>query len=71
MVILKDLMGRNKQHTFNKKIYSCKKIIKKGDIFNIKNITTKEQKKVLRSKWNLIIGKKSNYDFEIDENIRI
>ncbi len=55
-----------------RKFIVAKKIIKKGDTFNIKNITTKRAKKgIAASKWNLIIGKKSNYDFEIDENIRI
>jgi len=55
-----------------RKYIVAKKQIKKGDLFNKKNITTKRAKKGIAAyKWNLIIGKKSNYNFKIDDNIKV
>ena len=55
-----------------RKYIVAKTHIRKGEFFNKKNITTKRAKKgIAASKWDLIIGKKSNYNFKIDENIKV
>ena len=54
-----------------KQIVALKKI-KKGEKFNLKNITTKRAKKgISASKWDQVVGKVSKFNFLIDENIKI
>ena len=54
-----------------KQIVALKKI-KKGEKFNLKNITTKRAKKgISASKWDQVVGKVSKFNFLVDENIKI
>jgi N,N'-diacetyllegionaminate synthase len=58
-------------HFVRKNIVTLK-AIKKGEIFSSKNITTKRSKPGLpSSKWKLVLGKKSKFNFKEDENVKI
>jgi sialic acid synthase SpsE len=47
------------------------KEIKKGDIFTSENLSTKRPGKgISPMNWNLIIGKSSKHNYEIDELIK-
>ena len=50
----------------------AKNRITKGQIFTNKNITTKRAKKgISAARWDKVIGKKSNFNFKTDQNIKI
>lgn len=50
----------------------AKQYIKKGTIFSEKNLITKRAKKgIPASYWNKVLGRKSNFNFKIDENIKL
>lgn len=50
----------------------AKERILKGQTFTPKNITTKRAKQgIPASKWDLVIGKKSKFNFDFDQNIKI
>ena len=53
-----------------KQIVAKKKILK-GQIFSLENITTKRAKKgIPASKWDRVIGTKSKFNFDTDQNIK-
>ena len=56
----------------DKKKIIAKTKIKAGDVFSEINLTTKRARKgIPASMWDKIIGKKSKYSFDYDENITI
>ena len=68
------LLGVIAGHSVDKirKQIVAKQYIKKGTIFSETNLTTKRAKKgIPASHWNKVLGRKSNFNFKIDENIKL